>query len=93
MPDNGTVIKTDGELTGYLALESGGSIGGTVTIPELIDVSHREHYDGSYTVTSRPDRDLYLATRDKVMDDDMTIQKIAYHETSNVSGGLTAYIA
>lgn len=50
-----------------------------------------EYYTGAYTVTPKT-TGQYLATRDKMMSDDVTIKEIPYYETSNVSGGNTVYI-
>lgn len=92
LSSNGLKQEVEHKLSGFLTLESG-SVAGTVSVPETSEDDAREHYSGSYVVEPRADRDQYLQTRNKVMDDDMTIKKIAYSETSNASGGYTAYIA
>ena len=48
-------------------------------------------YDGDYVVTPDTEDDIYLYTNDKLMKNDVTVKKIPYYETSNVSG-YTVYI-
>lgn len=48
-------------------------------------------YDGEYIVTPEVENDIYLYTNDKLMKNDVTVKKIPYYETSNVSG-YTVYI-
>lgn len=49
-------------------------------------------YDGQYEVTPSAHNPIVLETREKLMADDVTVNKIPYYETSNESG-LTVYIA
>lgn len=49
-------------------------------------------YEGDYTVTPKVDQQT-LDTKGAIMRDDVTILAIPYFETSNNSGGNTAYIA
>lgn len=66
----------------------------SIEVANVIDVSSiREHYDGPYIVTPLADVETVLETQDKVMDDDVTVLKIPYYETSNLSGGYTVFIA
>ncbi len=51
-----------------------------------------EVYTGSYTVIPKTDSQV-LRTTDKFLTDDITIEKIPFWETSNLSGGKTVYIA
>lgn len=73
-------------LVGNLSPTS--SITGTITLPAMIG---GEPYEGEYTVD--PDWGAQsLATRNKVMSDDVTVNAIYYSEVSNHSGGKTVYI-
>ena len=72
-----------GYLTGVGAIDGQLNIGsGGGTYP---------HYQGDYTVTPLTRGAVVLDTNGKVMDDDVTVIKIPYFETSNVSGK-TVYI-
>lgn len=51
-----------------------------------------EPYEGDYVVTPRADAATVLPTKDKTMQDDVTVQKIPYYETANPTGD-TVYIA
>jgi hypothetical protein len=51
-----------------------------------------ERYDGDYNVTPATTPKT-LATKEKFMVDDVTIQAIPFFEVSNTSGGNTVYIA
>ena len=58
----------------------------------FIDTVQREHYAGPYVVTPLVLNPIVLETKDKMMDDDVTVLKVPYLETANPSGGNTAYI-
>lgn len=49
-------------------------------------------YDGDYTAVSKVEGDYYLPTKDKLLNSDITVKKIPYYETSNLSDGITVYI-
>lgn len=49
------------------------------------------NYTGTYVVDPRK-VDQTLATKNKSMTDDVTVNAIYYAETANLSGGNTAYI-
>lgn len=51
-----------------------------------------ELYQGAYDVTPKVDPQT-MATKGKVMNDDVTIKAIPFFEVSNTSGGNTVYIA
>ena len=60
-------------------------------IPEdLIPTSNP--YTGRYQVTPLAYLDQILRTKDKVMEQDVTVEKIPYQTTSNTAGGYTAII-
>lgn len=50
-----------------------------------------EHYSGSYVVAPKVYAQT-MDTKDKVMDDDVNIEKIYYSQTENESGGYTVQI-
>jgi hypothetical protein len=52
-----------------------------------------ELYDGPYEVTPKAWEAQTLATKDKLMEEDVTVFKIPYYETSNIFDGLTVFIA
>ena len=56
-------------------------------------INPTERYEGPYTVTPLAHSETVLETQDKYMDDDVTVLKIPYYETSNLSGGYTVFIA
>ena len=49
-------------------------------------------YEGDYIVIPKADAATVLPTRDRLMQDDVTVQKIPYYETANPTG-VTVYIA
>ena len=49
-------------------------------------------YEGPYIVTPSAHNNITLATKERYMEDDVTVLKIPYYETSNLSDGYTAYI-
>lgn len=49
-------------------------------------------YEGDYIVIPKADAATILPTRDRLMQDDVTVQKIPYYETANPTGD-TVYIA
>lgn len=52
----------------------------------------KQLYNGDYNIQSSLTEDIVLDTKDKVMTDDITINKIGITTTSNESGGYTLYI-
>lgn len=50
-------------------------------------------YEGAYEVTPKAWKEQILPTKNKIMDDDVTVFKVPYYETSNVHDGLTVFIA
>lgn len=48
--------------------------------------------DCPYTVSSLADQDQVLPTKNKLLTDNITVEKIRYQEVSNPSGGVTTYI-
>lgn len=54
--------------------------------------SSREVYTGDYIVTPLVNDQVILETTGKFMEDDVTVLRVPYLETSNPAGGNTAYI-
>lgn len=50
-------------------------------------------YDGEYEVTPLAKSEVVLDTKDKLMEDNVTVKKITKFETTNPGGGYTLYIA
>lgn len=63
-------------------------ISGTVSIP-----IGGKRYTGEYTVTPKAFDNQTLETANKTLIDDVTVKKIPYQETTNLSGGMTIIIA
>ena len=51
-----------------------------------------ERYKGDYEVTPTLEGET-LPTKQKLMEEDLTVNPIPIYETSNISGGTTVYIA
>ncbi|WP_293724252.1 hypothetical protein [Phascolarctobacterium succinatutens] len=49
-------------------------------------------YTGDYVARSRINDDYLLPTAERYLQRDITVKKIPYYETSNLSDGLTVYI-
>lgn len=65
----------------------------TMTISTAVNMGGLiEHYDGAYTVTPKAAEEQVLETQFKVMDDNVTVLRVPYWETSNQTG-TTVYIA
>lgn len=58
----------------------------------IINIIHNvPTYEGDYVVVPHTEDDIVLETKQKMMTSDVTVKKIPYFETSNVSG-VTVYI-
>lgn len=64
-----------------------------LTITNAVEMCNGEHYIGETIVTPKKEHETVLETAGFIVDNDITVKKIPYWETSNVSGGVTAYIA
>ncbi len=67
------------------------------SVEDIIDVSIATEikgstYDGQYIVTPASDRNIVLETKNKRLEDNVTVLKIPYYETGN-EHGFTVYIA
>lgn len=59
-----------------------------------LDLAYKDiykHYKGEYIINPKIVSQT-METKDKVMDDDVTINEIYYNETENLSGGMTVQI-
>ena len=65
----------------------------SMDVATAIQTVSGNHYTGPYEATPKAEAQTVLETNGKFMDDDVTILEIPYYETSNLSGGKTAYIA
>lgn len=74
---HGTLTATKGELHGTLS---------AVTVVGV------ELYEGAYTVHSAVHEAQELPTANKHLVKNITVEKIPYYETSNLSDGITIYI-
>lgn len=54
--------------------------------------SHKDPYEGPYSVASVAGAMQILDTEDKIMTENLIVLPILYFETSNPKGGLTVYI-
>ena len=66
-----------------------GELHGTLSARSVIDA---ELYEGSYTVHSAAHAAQELPPANKHLVKNITVEKIPYYETSNLSDGITIYI-
>lgn len=74
---HGTLTAAKGELHGTLSARS---------------IIGAEVYEGAYRVHSEAHEVQILPTANKQLTKNITVEKIPYFETSNLSNGITAYI-
>lgn len=97
-------VEPDGVLCGSLSCEAAlsGSIAATGTLSGSVSTSQTlcgslsmpgsfERYEGGYTVIPAVAAKS-LSTKDKLMQDDVTVTAIPYYEVSNPQGGSTIVI-
>lgn len=77
-----------GELHGTLS-PGRANLHGTLSAGTVIGA---DIYDGAYTVHSEAHEVQILPTANKQLTKNITVEKIPYFETSNLSDGITAYI-
>lgn len=75
-----------GSLTGKLA--SPGCLTGKISTTNIYDA-----YEGTYNVIPKAFKEQTLETANKLLKNDIIIEKIPYWETGNDSNGVTVYIA
>ena len=83
IPLTGT-IRSEISITGKLKTED--VVFGKIQISGNLSI-----YNGDYTVTPSVEEQT-LKTANKKMLEDVTVKKIPFYETSNLSGGNTVYI-
>lgn len=76
------------KLYGTLSATSA-TLHGTLSARSVIGA---DIYDGEYTVHSEAHEVQTLPTANKHLIKNITVEKIPYYETSNLSGGITIYI-
>lgn len=76
------------KLYGTLSATSA-TLHGTLSARSVIGV---DIYDGEYTVHSEAHEVQTLPTANKHLIKNITVEKIPYYETSNLSDGITIYI-
>lgn len=74
----------DGRLSAVNSLKGSLSPGGTAQV--------LEEYTGEYTVVPSTDITQVLATANKLLTDDITVEVIRYVETDNLQDGKTVFI-
>lgn len=85
---HGTLTAAKGELHGTLS-PGRANLHGTLSARSVIGA---ELYEGSYTVHSAAHEAQELPTANKHLIKNITVEKIPYYETSNLSDGITIYI-
>ena len=64
----------------------------SVAIDSAIQIINNDTYKGDYVVIPRADEAVVLETKDKTMEDDVTVTAVPYFETHSDTG-ITVYIA
>lgn len=82
-------VSLDHVICGDIDLSS--SICGEIDKVIYVD-SARNIYHGSYEVTPMVNSEVTLETEGLYMEDDLTVLRVPYLETANLSGGNTAWI-
>ena len=89
-------IKAVETLSGFISAECtlvgnvscAGGLTGKMSVVQEYDA-----YTGDYKVIPQAFNEQVLPTARKVLAEDVVITKVPYWETSNISNGMTAYIA
>ena len=76
-------IHLTGELSGVGTIT--GELG--IYVPKV-----GQQYKGLYKIKPLADYDVILKTKNKLLEEDITVLKIPYYETSNTFDGLTVVI-
>lgn len=72
----GTLTEVS-SLTGYINASS---------------INDFENYNGEYTIVPASNDEQVLDTQNKVLRENIVVEKVPFYETSNLSNGVTAYI-
>lgn len=84
------VTVAESDQTYYINMQLDESI--DIAMAESIQIINSQTYQGDYTVIPKAREEVILPTKDLVMTDDVTVNKVPYFETSNLTGK-TIYIA
>ena len=87
------VIKLKVQDSTNIRLNPSGGDAARFIIGDSVQFVTGDPYEGPYEVTPKAHNSVILETKEKVMNDDITVLKIPYYETSNLFDGKTAYIA
>lgn len=91
------ITRLDGDADLTVMLDGDASltcmIDGEYGSTTIVEPHAHATYQGEYVVTPQHDTGITLDTNDKLMTEDVTVKKIPYYETTNVSNGYTVYIA
>lgn len=94
IPVCATLKVAENKIVYPLKVESNyGNISLNVGTTVDVQIIEGQHYTGSYIVTPLAYNDQELLTKNRVLDDNIIVQKVPKYETSNLSGGMTVYIA
>ncbi len=86
MAMKGSLSSVDGTISGALSAEEG-SLSGLLTVGGI--QGDFDQYEGEYEITPKAREDTYLMTRNKLLLNNITIEKIPVYTVSNDTGGLT----
>lgn len=73
-----------GNVAGKHELQGGVNVGGVIK-------EEPDYYEGEYEVTPSTEQKV-LETKQKFMEDDVTVRKIPFYEVTNETGGTTVTI-
>lgn len=92
------ILTLDGEVSGNIVQTHSitGNISNALTVQGNISPGQLAPrfpvYDGVYEVTPLAQLDIVLDTANKILQNNVTVNRIPYFQTSNLSGGYTATI-
>jgi hypothetical protein len=78
-------IAADVSLSGVLSCVGG--LSGKVSVTKEYDI-----YGGEYKIVPKTFEEQVLPTSNRVLKEDVVVKEVPFYETSNDSGGITAYI-
>ena len=85
-------LRVEFRPPGMTILLSGQAMGISTGTPIAREYVGGDPYEGSYTITPLASQAVILPTTNKILRDDITVTKVPYYETSNLSG-TTVFIA
>ena len=78
-------ISGGGKMRGSISYA--GTIGGAISAG-----APRNVYSGVYKITPKTSKEVVLDTAKKYLEQDITVLKVPFYQTSNEQGGTTIYI-